>query len=308
MALFSGNIPVIGKTARDWLPLGQRGVVFAAINHANYLLTDEGELFWLATPHSPKHRRCIQLPEPLPRLVVGSTFTIRRQSIDLEEGPQLDLDSSQVWENSALPVCDVIAIEKLPGKLITFYEIFQSIETPIGFGSFIPLILQIAAGQGSFTHFQSENIVIMAGWQNIDRIARSCISHDFNAVLDEAESLVGLGEGLTPSGDDFLGGLFFARSLLACAYPNLEYLQNSDLEGWIESIRPRTNLISYVLLKDNNSGHALEPLNRFGIAVLTDHMTEDVILAISDLIKVGHSTGWSLLAGFLMGMLLVIQL
>jgi Protein of unknown function (DUF2877). len=307
MVVCTGNDPILGMAARGWLFEGQRGRVLAAVTHAIYLLSEDGDLVWLATPDSPMHRRCIQPSEPLPRLSVDSHFSIAGQSIDLEAGTILDFSSSQIWENSALPVCDVIAIEKLPAKLIAFYEIIQSIETPIGFGSFIPLVLQIAAGKGSFTHFQSENMVIMAAWQNIDRIAKSCISHDFNAVLDEAESLVGLGEGLTPSGDDFLGGLFFARSLLACAYPNLGYLQNPDLEEWIESIRPRTNLISYVLLKDNNSGHALEPLNRFGIAVLTDHMTEDVILAISDLIKVGHSTGWGLLAGFLMGMLLVIQ-
>lgn len=304
MALFSGNIPVIGKTARDWLPPGQRGVVFAVVNHANYLLTDEGELFWLAAPHSPKHRRCIQLPEPLPRLVVGSTFTIRRQSIDLEEGPQLDLDSSQVWEKSALPACDAIALGELPAKLIAFFETFLSMETPVGFGTFILPVLQIVKKQDCGGGFQPDNILSIAAWPVVESITRSCLSHDLPGAVDQSEALIGLGEGLTPSGDDFLGGLFFARFLLAYAYPSLSYLESFNLLEWIAVVKPRTNIISFVLLEDNVAGHALEPLNRFGLALLSNHPMESPNLAASELIKVGHSTGWSMLTGFLVGMLL----
>ena len=123
-------------------------------------------------------------------------------------------------------------------------------------------------------------------------------------MLKEAEPLTGLGQGLTPDGDDFLGGLFFGRYLLLCAFPNLFRMQLSRLHEWLDVNQPRTNLISFTLLKDNVAGHALEPLNRMGIALLTNHPVEDVTSAASDLIKVGLSTGWSLLAGFVTGMLM----
>jgi hypothetical protein len=116
--------------------------------------------------------------------------------------------------------------------------------------------------------------------------------------------LIGLGEGLTPSGDDFLGGLLFARHLLSCSYPHLLYLELSNLTEWIDANQPRTNLISFVLLKDNAAGYALDPLNRLGIALLTNQTVENANFAASDLLSVGHSTGWSLLTGFLVGMLL----
>jgi hypothetical protein len=84
----------------------------------------------------------------------------------------------------------------------------------------------------------------------------------------------------------------------------LNYLEFKNLPEWINAIQSRTNLISFALLEDNITGHALEPLNRFGIALLTNQPLENASSAASDLIKVGHSTGWSLLTGFLVGMLL----
>ena len=105
---------------------------------------------------------------------------------------------------------------------------------------------------------------------------RKCLSvqHDLSEVIKQARSLIGLGEGLTPSGDDFMGGLFFARHLLSCLYPDLFYLKSNQLSDWVEAIKPRTNLISFILLKDNANGHALDPLNRFGMALLTEGSQE----------------------------------
>ena len=302
----TGKIETMGAAARGWLLQGQGGKVLAVVTHAVYLLTEEGELVWLATTGNPMHRRCMQLPAPLPHLAVDATFTIRGQSIDLESGTNLDFHASHVWEGLELPPGDVIDIGQLPDTLFAVCQSFLATETPVGYGSFILPVLQIAKKLKFSIRFQPKDILTTAAWPVVERIARECLSHDLPGVFQEAEGLVGLGEGLTPAGDDFLGGLFFARHLLACSYPFLLYLEFSDLREWIAACQPRTNLISYVLLKDNARGHALEPLNRFGIALLTNQPEACIISAASELIKTGHSTGWSLLAGFLVGMLLAI--
>jgi hypothetical protein len=250
------------------------------------------------------HRRCMQLPAPLPSLAVDSTFIIRDQSITLESGTSLYFRASRVWEDPALPPGGVIDIGQLPDTLFAVYKIFLAAETPVGYGTFVLPLLQIAKKPEFSIQLQSDNILTMTAWPVVERIARECLSHDLPGVFQEAEGLVGLGEGLTPAGDDFLGGLFFARHLLACSYPFLLYLEFSDLREWIAACQPRTNLISYVLLKDNARGHALEPLSRFGVALLTNQSEANIISAASELIKIGHSTGWSLLTGFLVGLLL----
>ena len=304
MAPFADKVPIMGEAARGWLSQGQRGKVLAAVNQATYLLTEQGELVWLTTTHSPKHRRCIQWPAPLPRLAVDSTFTIQDQSINLESGTNLNFRTSHVWAPLLLPAGDVSEIGKLPKKLFEVCEPFLTKETPVGYGAFMWPVLQIARNPDSSAGFQPENILTKTAWPVVERIARACLSHDLRVVLQQAGALIGLGEGLTPSGDDFLGGLFFARYLLHCSYPHLLYLELSNLLEWVDTNQPQTNLISFVLLKDNAAGHALDPLNRFGIALLTRQPVECASSAASDLIKVGHSTGWSLLAGFMVGMLL----
>jgi len=304
MIPFPGQAPIMGEAARLWLSHAQRGKVLAAVNHATYLLTETGELVWLAAAESPRHRRCILWPLPLPRPAVDSTFTIRGRSIILGPGTYLNFRNSQLWSSPVLTVGDVIEIGQIPAKLFAVCDLILARETPVGVGTFIQPALQIAKQPGSSTGFQPDDILTQQSWPVVERITRACMSHDLPAVLIQAEALIGLGEGLTPSGDDFLGGLFFARHLLACAYPHLLCLKLSNLPEWVDAYRSNTNLISFVLLKDNISGHALDPLNHFGVALLTNQPLENASSAASDLIKVGHSTGWSLLAGFLVGMLL----
>jgi hypothetical protein len=303
VAPFTGKVPIMGAAARGWLSPGEHGKVLAAVTHATYLLTEQGELVWLGTAETPMHRRCIRVASPLPWLAVGTAFTFKDHSIELESGTNLDFHTSQIWETPAIPASDLIESKLLPDKLHTFCNTFLARETPVGVGTFIRPVLQIAKKQDSSTAIQPEKFLTMTAWPIVERIARAYLSHDFAGVLQHAEALIGLGEGLTPSGDDFLGGLFFARYLLSCSYPHLFYLEFSNLPEWIDAVQPRTNLISFVLLKDNATGHALDPLNRFGIALLTNQPVESASSAASDLIKVGHSTGWSLLAGFLVGML-----
>ena len=295
---------MMGAAARGWLLQGRRGKVLAEVTHAAYLLTEEGELVWLATTENPMHRRCMRLPAPLPHLAGDATFTIRGQSIDLESGTNLDFHASHVWEAPVLLPGEVIDIGQLPDALFAVCKTFLAAETPVGYGTFVLPLLQIVKKPEFSIQLQSENILTMTAWPVVERIARECLSHDLPGIFQEAEGLVGLGEGLTPAGDDFLGGLFFARHLLACSFPFLLYLEFSDLREWIAACQPRTNLISYVLLKDNAGGHALDPLIRFGVALLTNQPEANIISAASELIKIGHSTGWSLLTGFLVGLLL----
>lgn len=279
--------------------------MLAAVNHAIYLLTESGELIWLASAESPLHRRCIRWPVPLPTLAVETTFLFQGRSIDLASGIKLDLCNSETWEAPVVPVQKVIEHEKLSDKLFDMVETLLSQESPRGFGEFIRPILQITRKQDISTSFLSDNFLLATTWSKVETITKACLSHDLPVVLKQADALIGLGEGLTPSGDDFLGGLFFACFLLSYSYPSLHLWKPDDLPGWIDAHRSHTNQISFALLRDNASGHALEPLNRFGLALLTNQPVGNVTSMASDLIKVGHSTGWSLLAGFVTGMLLV---
>ena len=121
--------------------------------------------------------------------------------------------------------------------------------------------------------------------------------------MSEASALIGLGAGLTPDGDDFLGGLLFCINALQRLYPGAIHLGRSEQAWLIESARQRTNGISFTLLRDLSNGHAVEPLHELIRAVLCDMPPEGMRQAAMRLSRIGHSTGWDLLTGTLTGLL-----
>jgi hypothetical protein len=116
--------------------------------------------------------------------------------------------------------------------------------------------------------------------RRVARAAAALVAADF----DKAEPLLGLGPGLTPSGDDFLGGYLIALHALG---------RRHEAEAIAGRLLPvasaRTSRISAAHLAAAAKGEAS--------AVL--HST----LAGGDprpLLELGHSSGWDMLAGALM--------
>ena len=72
---------------------------------------------------------------------------------------------------------------------------------------------------------------ISAALGPIRRIAMACRSGQAGRAISEAHDLIGLGPGLTPSGDDFVGGLLFAAWHLGRAYPSLERMWDAGAVG-----------------------------------------------------------------------------
>jgi len=111
-----------------------------------------------------------------------------------------------------------------------------------------------------------------------------------NALEREAEALIGLGPGFTPSGDDFLGGMLIA--LRACARSS----QAQSLWRWLEPrLAGRTSAISAAHLAAAAQGEAHEALHA-GLALLfgTAGTWSE---ALERLDAVGHFSGWDALAG-----------
>ena len=104
------------------------------------------------------------------------------------------------------------------------------------------------------------------------------------AIPGEAASLIGLGPGLTPSGDDYFGGMMVAMHGLA------RDAQAQALWRWLQPRLARgTSAISAAHLEAGAAGEGHEALHR----VLQDPTP----LSLAELDKVGHCSGWDALAG-----------
>ena len=103
-----------------------------------------------------------------------------------------------------------------------------------------------------------------------------------NALAGEAEQLIGLGPGLTPSGDDYFGGMLVALRLTGRS------MQADGLWRWLQPrLKQRTSAISAAHLYAAAAGEAHEALH--------DVLSGDLDLNRID--AIGHCSGWDALAG-----------
>lgn len=110
------------------------------------------------------------------------------------------------------------------------------------------------------------------------------------AVAGNVACLVGLGPGLTPSGDDFLGGMMAAMS----------FLGRKDIARQIAAIalpaaREGTNLISYAHMRCAAAGQMSAVL--WDVIVSLCEAGEDLSAALQRAARVGHTSGWDMSAG-----------
>ena len=103
--------------------------------------------------------------------------------------------------------------------------------------------------------------------------------------------LLGLGPGLTPSGDDLIGGMMLALHRLG-QLSNLRSL--SDAVAMV--LDERTNSISAAHLRSAMEGMGSDAVHRAMDAILAGNR-KGICIGLEEIAKVGHTSGWDTLAG-----------
>ena len=290
----------LGTTARDCLTDGRRGKVLAVFSKAIYLLADDEELFWITTEDAPMHRRSAATSPPLPGPSVGSPFHIAEHHLRMDPGFIFEIEDIPPWNEPRLDPKDVPDLTKLPAHI---HSCFANLDDPQakGFGIFIPHILSLSQTEIINPSSEALDPILRVAEPLVLDMARACLEQRPSRIPQITDKLIGLGTGLTPSGDDFIGAYLFAINHLQAAYPDFDF---TNYAVPIELYRPRTHLISFALLKDHASGHAIELLHSIINGLLSGETFESIYPFISQLTQMGHSTGWDLLTGLLVGLLL----
>jgi hypothetical protein len=250
------------------------------------------------------HRRGIQIPSALPKVAANSLFRVRGKHLLLGPEINLDLSPASIWVAPRPKLDKLLPFEDLPDRLWAISCLFDNFPPPSGFGCILSEITKIALCNPLPAALPDKTAVLKYAWPALNEIVQACIANDFPRILRIAEDLVGLGEGLTPSGDDFIGGLLFSSFALQQIYTQHQGFTLSDVELFLDNSRNRTNLISYTMLKDLAAGQASDTLHRFINAILTDNHLESTYYFGLELVRIGHSTGWDMLTGVWTGLLL----
>ena len=104
---------------------------------------------------------------------------------------------------------------------------------------------------------------------------------------DAAAGLIGLGPGLTPAGDDVIGGMLGALHAAGCA------TTAGQLSKWaLPLARDATNRISFAHLACAAEGECGEAVNDAIVALIAGEAVD-----LSRIGAIGHTSGWDALAG-----------
>lgn len=226
-----------------------------------YLAADE--LLWIGA----------ELPAMHPRAVV--TASRRAAATRLCLGPL----PARGWTSDLPVIRDPAGLAACAARL---REALMSTEGPRGFGALLA---------GSDPEFPLD-----LGVERVRRFAAALQSNDPRAAGAAAYPLLGFGTGLTPSGDDLVGAALFARRMRA---PGDECWA-SLADDLLEAVAKRSHFVSAALFRDLVHGHSFAPLHAAAHALAAND-DRGALIAARALVAIGHSSGWDMVTGFLLG-------
>jgi hypothetical protein len=275
----------LARTAGRWTALP--GFAGSAYRFA------DGEPIWIGEGRVVMH----------PRAVVFDLHACRDDRVCTGEIVPWRLAPLQFDHEAALALCD---------GCIALATAIRRIGDPQGFA------MLLAGELPAFPlHQVAPQVVALA-----DAIDRD----DAEMAFESALPLLGLGPGLTPSGDDFVGAVLYARRLTG-----MSDAWTAVSQRLIDAADTRTHVIGAALFRDLAEGQSFASLHRLAVALaeapparaaalvdgppaqatwlvdglhaqaatLTDGLHAQA--AAREVTAIGHSSGWDMLAGFIIG-------
>lgn len=285
----------IGEAARALLGTrGRRWTVLASVEGATYLGSERRDVVWLAWDRRALHRRAVLVDGP--RFTLAGEPSRCRLSDDtlfVGEDVEVDLAGAALWRPPAI----VVRSGSVARQAASLSE--AVLRASGRSGDHPGLLSHVAhAAASRRKRFRSPGLPDDgAVYEAITLLASARRGSSLVAALDRARSLVGLGAGLTPSGDDLLGGYLYALRTLDRQAGSALDVPWSRVEEWVAGVEPLTNDISFALLADHAAGEAGEPLTRLLRSASMGSSAQRLREAVIGVARVGHFSGWDLLAG-----------
>lgn len=284
--------PRAGSALRE---LGRRWTVLASVSGAIYIESDARDILWITASVAALHQRVILLNDlPGTRPIAGTACSIEDGCLLLGEETLINISGARVWLPKPLGMEGPLE----PGLTKRAADAFERIalqSPPRGVLARIAF-LSTADRLRRFRGTLGAEVAAVA-WRAVSGLRRIPTGRAVPAGLHEASGLVGLGEGLTPSGDDLLGGFLFTLRTLDLALRGLLGIEWQHVEAWLRRIERHTNKISFSILADHAHGGAAAPLTEFVHAVLEGSSQERLVDLGSRVARIGHSSGWDMLTG-----------
>ena len=280
------TVASIGYLAQRALSSTRRGRVLAVFERSFYLSTEQQSLLCIGNSklgNGPLNVLCefATTPSFTAQLKPNADFYRHGQRLYIDDRIKLYYQNALIWSPKPIisPSPDRIqqGLQKLT-PLLANYSLSSGLSS---------LLSQLAAKE-SFLHASRDDPFLCKAVAAINILIDALSYSDAN-LLNQATALIGLGPGLTPSGDDFIGGMLLTfRSFKQDETAQL-------LADWaLPLAKTQTNRISYAHLCCAAEGAGLAPLHNFLIALCENRELTPSLNAID---CIGHSSGWDALTG-----------
>jgi len=283
----------IADVVGEAVPGTARGVVHSVFSRACNIETVGGPLLTLLSSEQGNLPRGIRLARPAEpfagRIIAGRSVLIANRVLQIPDVElTVDFSYAALFRGTvaarAQPPSEAQARTALAALRATVIE-----HLPIQ--GIAPLLL----GTPAFLSGLDQTIAARLA-QALPRLTRATTERDFDGVIAVARELVGLGPGLTPSGDDFLVG-YLAALWSRRREDGMEALLEA-LPARLASLLASGNAVSRQMLGDASLGRFPEVLVEVAQAL---DGAGDVAASALRALAIGDCSGADLLCGLLFG-------
>jgi hypothetical protein len=215
----------------------------------------------------------------------GRSAAVCDRHIAIGNSIRLSLDHAESWHPPPWPIC------LSPARLIDSCAALArraAFDAPReGLARHVSGAPETSRHQPPPARITRPRIAIFERWLSSVLDARHARVMAFEEAI---QGLIGLGPGLTPSGDDFLVG---ALALLDAV--GERHAHAALARAITDTLPGLTTPLSACFLKAAAAGHVGEALHRAVSSVITG----DVDSAVAAAGKIGHSSGWDMMAGIM---------
>jgi hypothetical protein len=211
--------------------------------------------------------------------------TVCERHITIGNSIRLTLDQAETWRPLAWPIS--LSRAQLFDTCAALLRRAAIDAPPEGLARHVSGEPETHRGQPPPARIACSRIAIFERW-----LSRALDAEAAPAIGDReaVQGLIGLGPGLTPSGDDFLMGTLALLDAIG------ERHARTALTRAIGDPMPGlTTPLSACFLRAAAAGHVGEALHRAVSSVITG----DVDSAVAAARKIGHSSGWDMMAGIM---------
>lgn len=281
------QIDAVGVCAARALRDGTRGTVGAVFERSFYIII--GGQWICVVPRGgglgPLNAQCREsdLGKAIKRpLRVGDAVVIANKTVRIDPALSFAFDRAAIWRPAFPPAWDAHSLAR--GLAHLSQEIASRTLPPEGLAS----LLTRADGE----HLNAVAAAAREPLEALRKMVMAAAGHgDFSPDVSALIPLLGLGPGLTPSGDDTIGGALIALRMLGQDGP-----RDAIWAKLSPHVAAATGDISRAHLEAAAEGFGHEAMHRVAASILTGDVTH-LGEAIDAVDAIGHTSGWDALVG-----------